>query len=545
MTVKELRTLVDNLNEYIHIPGGIERLKKTILHLAVSGQLAPQDPSEGTGEELYQQIQAEKAKLIAEGKLKKQKTLPEITREERPFDIPDSWKWVRLNDAYDVRDGTHDTPKYVNEGIPLVTSKNLSSGRLDMTNVKYITGMDHLNIKLRSEVNENDILFAMIGSIGNPAIVDTEVEFSIKNVALFKPYSEKTYCPEWLLMSLTVAQDAMKEKSAGGVQSFVSLGFARSYPSPLPPISEQSRIVIKVNIIFRLINELTQKYQIEQQERRKLVVSSLTKLAKGESSLALDKLTEIIKTKADAAELRKTILHLAVSGQLVPQIDFEGTGQELLQKIQAEKAKLISNGKLKKQKTLPEITQPEIPFKVPKTWKWVRLGDAAIYQQRGKSPKYTEKSQYPVISQRCVRTNHIDWSVVKYINPESLQKYEGFRFLKAGDLLLNSTGTGTMGRVGIYQPIEVYEKVVADGHVTVVRVSDGSQSQFMHIYLNSPFIQSNIESKASGSTNQIEWNLLSIQQELVPIPPHAEQTRIVQKTTQLLDLVSKLEGHLE
>ena len=148
-----------------------EDMKKSILQYAIQGKLVEQRTEEGTGEELYQQIQTEKQRLIKEGKIKKEKPLPGIAEDETPFDIPESWKWCRLSDVIDVRDGTHDSPKYVPVGIPLVTSKNLVNGAIDYSNVKYITLEDADKINARSMVDDNDILFAMIGSIGNPVLV--------------------------------------------------------------------------------------------------------------------------------------------------------------------------------------------------------------------------------------------------------------------------------------------------------------------------------------------------------------------------------------
>lgn len=148
-----------------------EDMKKSILQYAIQGKLVEQRPEEGTAEELYRQIQTEKKRLIKEGKIKKEKPLPEIAEDEIPFDIPESWKWCRLSDVIDVRDGTHDSPKYVPVGIPLVTSKNLVNGVIDYGNVKYITQEDADKINVRSMVDDDDILFAMIGSIGNPVLV--------------------------------------------------------------------------------------------------------------------------------------------------------------------------------------------------------------------------------------------------------------------------------------------------------------------------------------------------------------------------------------
>lgn len=189
-----------------------EDMKKSILQYAIQGKLVEQRPEEGTGEELHQQIQAEKQRLIAEKKIKKEKSLAEITEDEIPFDIPESWKWVRLSDIIDVRDGTHDSPKYVPMGIPLVTSKNLSNGTIDYGNVKYITQEDADKINARSMVDDDDILFAMIGSIGNPVLVKKDREFCIKNMALFKKFADTDISMQYMYWFFFYAQYKLKKK---------------------------------------------------------------------------------------------------------------------------------------------------------------------------------------------------------------------------------------------------------------------------------------------------------------------------------------------
>ena len=231
-------------------------MQKSILQMAIQGKLVEQRPEEGTGEELYQQIQAEKQKLIKEGKIKKEKPLPEISEDEIPFDIPENWRWVRFSDVLDVRDGTHDTPKYVTSGIPLVTSKNLVDGRIDFETTKLISIEDAHTINMRSAVDDGDILFAMIGTIGNPVLVKKDREFCIKNMALFKAINQKLISMEYLLLFLQNEQHVMKKKASGGVQSFVSLKFLRNYLLPLPPLAEQKRIVAKLEEILPLCERL-------------------------------------------------------------------------------------------------------------------------------------------------------------------------------------------------------------------------------------------------------------------------------------------------
>lgn len=233
-----------------------EDMKKSILQYAIQGKLVEQRPEEGTGKELYRQIQTEKQRLIKEGKIKKEKPLPKITEDELPFDIPESWKWCRLSDVIDVRDGTHDSPKYVPVGIPLVTSKNLVNGVIDYGNVKYITQEDADKINVRSMVDDDDILFAMIGSIGNPVLVKKDREFCIKNMALFKRFTNTDISMRYVYWFLFYAQYKLKKEASGGVQSFISLSRFREYLIPLPPVAEQNRIVAKLEEILPLCERL-------------------------------------------------------------------------------------------------------------------------------------------------------------------------------------------------------------------------------------------------------------------------------------------------
>lgn len=233
-----------------------EDMKKSILQYAIQGKLVEQRPEEGTAEELYQQIQKEKQKLIKEGKIKKEKSLAEITEDEIPFDIPESWKWCRLSEVIDVRDGTHDSPKYVPEGVPLVTSKNLSGGTIDYGNIKYITQADADKINERSAVNDGDILFAMIGSIGNPVLVKKDREFCIKNMALFKKYTDTDIDMNYMYWFFYFAQYGLKAEASGGVQSFISLTRFREYLFPLPPYEEQKRIAKRLEEVLPLCERL-------------------------------------------------------------------------------------------------------------------------------------------------------------------------------------------------------------------------------------------------------------------------------------------------
>ena len=249
-----------------------EALKKSILQEAVQGKLVPQNPDDEPASILLERIRAEKQELIKQGKIKKSKhesiivTRDKIPYEiidgkerciadEVPFEIPESWEWCRLGICLDVRDGTHDTPKYVPQGIPLVTSKNLCNGHIDFSTAKLISIQDHEAISQRSKIDNGDIMFAMIGSIGNPVLYYGDEDFSIKNMALFKKI-QSGMDMSYVYLFLLLAQDDMKKYASGGVQSFVSLSYLRNYYIPVPPLSEQKRIVEKIEELMTFCEKL-------------------------------------------------------------------------------------------------------------------------------------------------------------------------------------------------------------------------------------------------------------------------------------------------
>lgn len=226
---------------------------------------------EETGYELLQRIKAEKAKSG-----KKEKPLPPIKPEEIPFEIPENWVWCRFNEIYDIRDGTHDSPKYHKEGYPFITSKNLVNGELDFSDVKYISLEDHIEFSKRSKVETDDILFAMIGTIGNPVIVSSiEKEFSIKNVALFKNFAKELIETKFIFWLLVFSTNELKNQSRGGIQKFVSLQILRHLPVPLPPLSEQKRIVAEIEKQLAKTKQLKEHILANQQATEQLLKALL------------------------------------------------------------------------------------------------------------------------------------------------------------------------------------------------------------------------------------------------------------------------------
>lgn len=240
----------------------IDKLKQTILQLAVMGRLVEQKHGKMDTNSLLHEITLCKKRLIDEGKLKKQKTLPAIADEEKTIPIPASWEWVRLQDVIDVRDGTHDSPKNATgpDTYPLVTSKDFSDGQIDFSNAKRISEEDHRLISQRSLVEPEDILFSMIGgNIGNQVLVNTSEKFSVKNVALFKYYDKTLTLPRFLKIFTEDLANSLQDQASGGAQPFVSLGKLRNLPFPIAPVEEQHRIVQKVDELMAFCDHLKQR----------------------------------------------------------------------------------------------------------------------------------------------------------------------------------------------------------------------------------------------------------------------------------------------
>ena len=256
--------------------------------------------------------------------------------------------------------------------------------------------------------------------------------------------------------------------------------------------------------------------------------------------------------------LPKSILQEAIQGKLVPQIVEEGTAKELLDQIKEEKEKLVKQGKLKKSalndgvifrgddnkyyendgKNLVCIDD-EIPFEIPSSWQWVRLEHICSYIQRGKSPKYSPIKLYPVVAQKCNQWPGFTIEKAQFIDPTTIESYTQERFLEDGDLMWNSTGLGTLGRMAIYwEKLNPYKVAVADSHVTVIRpLKSFVIPQYLYSYFSSYTVQSVIEDKADGSTKQKELATNTVKRYLVPFPPLAEQMRIVEKIKEVTSIM--------
>lgn len=276
---------------------------------------------------------------------------------------------------------------------------------------------------------------------------------------------------------------------------------------------------------------------------------------------SVKKLNKLLAERAELESnlfdrLYKSILQEAIQGRLVPQIESEGTAEELLEEIRTEKQRLVKEGKLKKSALASEsrifraddnkyrekkdgmisLLKDEIPFEIPATWTWVRLDDICTYIQRGKSPKYSLTKKIPVVAQKCNQWSGFQIDKAQFIEPTSIDSYGEERKLVDGDLMWNSTGLGTLGRMAIYwERLNPYGIAVADSHVTVIRpIQNKILSEYLFAYFSSYTVQSAIEDKSDGSTKQKELSTSTIKNYLVPLPPYAEQQRIVAKIHKVL-----------
>jgi len=522
---------------------GIKKLRELILELAVRGLLVSQDPNDEPASALLEKLKNIKAELINNKLIKKNRKLPVISDDEKSFHLPSGWAWERFDEIYDVRDGTHDSPKPQATGYPLVTSKNLYTGQLDMSNVKYISETDHLKIIERSYVERNDILFAMIGSIGNPVIVDVDEPFSIKNVALFKYFDKSLSVPSYLRYYLKLAAEIMKGQSSGGVQAFVSLGNLRSFVMGVPPLAEQHRIVAKVDELMALCDQLEQQQENSIAAHELLVETLLTALTnaanKGDFDNAWTKIANhfdtLFTTEHSIDQLKQTILQLAVMGKLVPQDLSDEPASLLLEKITVKKELLVKEKKIKKQKELPEITEDEKPFELPKNWLWVRLGyiTSKITDGDHQTPPRIAEG-YRLLSAKNVRDGYLEFKNCDFISEEHYIKSRERCLPEPGDLLIVSVG-GTIGRTSLVPADSDFALVRSVALIKPLLLN----SSYLKHAMDSSLLQNSIHSRKRGGAQPCLY-LSEIEMFGFSLPPIEEQERIVVKVDELLALCDSL-----
>lgn len=536
---------------------GIKKLRELILELAVRGKLVPQDPNDEPASVLLERIAAEKVQLIKDKKIKKQKPLPKIADEEKLFDLPDGWEWSRLGDLCDTKTGyAFKSRQYVDEGTFVLRVTNIeSNGKIIKADNKYIDSLSANGEFNKFLLNPDDILLVMVGgSLGKIGVVSINDLPAVLNQNMWRFVRfggvEKNYFIHGLKL-INSSQITITKSTHG----HLSQGDYLRKLFPLPPEKEQHRIVAKVDELMALCDQLEQQTESSLDAHKLLVDTLLSTLTDAHDAKELsdnwariaNHFDTLITTDYAVEQLKQTILQLAVMGKLVPQDPNDEPASELLKRIAAEKEQLVKDKKIKKQKALPEITNEDKPFELPEGWELARFKDIATYIQRGKGPKYAESGSVQVISQKCIQWTGFDLERARYIEDSSLENYQEERFLRSKDLLWNSTGTGTVGRINILDNIPE-KTLVADSHVTVIR-SIMMNVGFLQTYISAPGVQSRIEPRhekalVSGSTKQVELNTSSVNSLPIPIPSIEEQHRIVAKVDELMTLCDQLKAQL-
>ena len=483
-----------------------EQLKASILQYAIQGKLVEQRPEEGTGEELYRQIQAEKQRLIKEGKIKKEKPLPEIAEDEIPFDIPESWKWVRLGDLANINGGfAFKSTNYNSEGVRVIRISDFNEkGFVNDKIVRYpyddSLGQYVLDLK--------NILLCMTGGTVGKSLFITELDEKMvvnQRVATIKVNS---VMPEYVYQVILapITQKVIQD-SKNSTNDNISMDTIKGFLIPLPPLAEQKRIVAKLEEILPYVDRYAAAYEKLEQFNAKF-----------------------------PEDMKKSILQYAIQGKLVEQRPEEGTGEELYQQIQAEKQRLIKEGKIKKEKPLPEIAEDEIPFEIPDSWRWCYVGDLFNHntgKAMNSSAKNTDKpgAIRPFITTSNVYWNSFDFSVVKemFFSDDEVERCT----VTKGDILM-CEGGAYFGRTAIWN----YDyDICFQNHVHRLRPYQEIDLMFFyHIF----FFYKNMNMMKAKGTAMPGLSSITLHQMIIPLPPLAEQKRIVAKLEEILPLCERL-----
>ena len=535
---------------------GISKLRELILELAVRGKLVPQDDNDEPASVLLEKIAVEKAQLIKKGRIKKVKVRDKINEDEKSFELPRNWSWIRLSNIYDVRDGTHDSPKYQASGYPLVTSKNLASGTLSLDDVKYISTKDHQKIAERSAVVKGDILFAMIGTIGNPVIVDIDDEFSIKNVALFKPINGLLNSMQFLRIQLIVASKYLKNNASGAVQKFASLTKLREQAVALPPLAEQQRIVAKVDELMLLCDQLEQQTEASIDAHATLVEVLLATLTDSSDADELaqnwarisEHFDSLFTTEQSIEALKQTVLQLAVMGKLVPQDPNDEPASVLLEKIAKEKERLIEEKKIKKEKPLPPISDGEKFFELPKGWEWCQIDSLSLSSEAGWSPK-CDPTPKEGDNWGVLKVSAVTWgkyqpdenkALPNYLEPKP--QYE----VKANDFLISRANTADLVARSVVVPKNTPEKLMMSDKIIRFSFTKDVFSYYINLVNNSSYSREYYAEVAGGTSSSMKNVSRSQVRALkIALPPLAEQHRIVAKVDELMAICDQLKAKLQ
>ena len=521
-----------------------QQLKNSILQMAVQGKLVPQDPNDEPASVLLERIRAEKERLIKEKKIKREKTLSVIFKgadntpyekigdevrslaDEVPFDIPDSWEWVRLGTLLGIiSDGTHKTPNYVENGVPFLSVQNISKGYFDFTKVKYITEDEHRKLCERVAPQTGDILFCRIGTLGKAIKCTLNIEFSIfVSLGLLRPIDPSV--TDYLVFTINspLGERWIQEnKVGGGTHTYkINLSDIPNMLIPLPPHQEQNRIFAKLQELKPILHEY------------------------GKTEERLDSLSEGF---LDA--LKKSILQEAIQGKLVPHDPSDEPAEALLERIRAEKQRLIKEGKIKKDKHesvifrrdnshyekldgMERCIDDELPFEIPESWAWVRWGAIAESIQYGYNAPAKQEGRIRMVRISDIHENTVAWSSVPFcdIDDSDIPTY----LLQANDILFARTG-GTVGKSFLVSEVPC-ESIYA-GYLIRTRYSSLLCPQYLKYFMESPLYWQQLKS-GTTTTAQPNCNGQTLAKMLLPLPPANEQFRIVDNLARTFTIIEKM-----
>jgi type I restriction enzyme S subunit len=527
-------------------PDAIGRLRRFILDLAVRGKLVPQNPRDEPASELLERIAAEKMRLMKDGEIKKEKPLPEIEPDEVPFPSPRGWEWVR------VRKVTSDRGQMIPDQDFTyidVTAINKEIGRIEGAT---ITSAADAPSRARKIVRKGDVLYSCVRPyLLNIAIVEAEISpppIASTAFAILNGFGLVMPRYQWIVLRSPFFVVCVEEKMRGQAYPAINDSDFSLLPFPLPPLVEQQRIVTKVNELMALCDRLEEGRAEREVTRNRLTASSLARLNaadpdtfEGDAHFVLNALPALTTRPDQIKQLRQTILNLAVRGKLVPQDSKDEPAAELLKRIAKEKARLVKAGQIRREQVLPPLSDADKSFDIADGWTWVRLGDLSQLVTSGSRDWAQHYSDEGAIFIRMgnlskdhyrLRLDHI-----QHVNPPN--DGEGTRTrLETGDILISITGD--VGMLGLIP--EGFGEAYINQHTAMFRPMPEMRGRYLAELFRSPFAQSQFNEPQRGIKNS--FRLTDVTQFVVPLPPLAEQHRIVARVDELMALCDQLEGSL-
>lgn len=489
-----------------------QELKNSILQLAIQGKLVEQRAEEGTAEELFAKIQEEKQRLIAEKKIKKEKPLPEITEEEKPFDIPDSWMWVRLSQIWSILNGDRGKnypakSTLSKTGIPFISAINLNGKTVvEDENLLCLSQIQYDKLG-NGKLQKNDVVVCIRGSLGKHGVYPFDQGAIASSLVILRNYFFNICDDEFLLLYLDspLFFSEIKKYDNGTAQPNLAAKSLEQFLIPLPPLCEQKRIVAEIEELLPYIDCYEQAW---------------SKLEKFNSRFPED--------------MKKSLLQYAIQGNLVEQRAEEGTAEELFAKIQEEKQRLIAEKKIKKEKPLPEITDDEKPFDIPESWKWVRLRN--IVFNRG---QLTPQCTFSYIDIGSIDNQRQLLSADENIIEADKAPSRARKIVEQGDILY-STVRPYLHNMCIVDR-QFSHKPIASTGFAVLTCHQDIFNKYLFYYLMSPAFDSYANSNEnSKGVAYPAINDEKLYRAMIALPPLAEQKRIVEKLEQLLPLCERL-----